>query len=525
MITSKIAAPGAPLPLSLCHRRPRLSRSLWLSVAVVALGTVLGAGAQASDITVRQQYALSHPETQSKFNASIDRNFSDSTVRTILKDIYQGILRTNVDGTTATIAINGQNFAINSDKTFRSIAGTNSFAATINGHAVVVSTSSSTFGRVLSRDNVKLTIDGTTYLNASSGSINLKTRSADFLSIYNALGLTESRTVVDREVARATSTVVNRVISTRIASFLSPVSPSERRKLRDRQKAEGGEAVYADQAGSLGVSAGEQESGTLTYKVSAWANYNHSWLSNTNTLSAYDGDLNAGLMGSDVLINDQFLVGLTLGREQTSLKTHFNSGELSTAGFGVVPYAGVRFLDGRLVVSAIAGYTWLWSDSQRNLGYAPVSGKYDGRRVTAATDVTYNHVLDDWSISPSIGLSYASDRHDAYTDSSNSLQEKTTSYVGDLKTGFRAGYLYQDFLEFYTSQYWLYDLVPIFSSSARHCESPLGGCSNSRNELLSTIGVSWYYDERLTASLEGTRSFFREGVGNTSIVASARISF
>ncbi|CAK0744714.1 hypothetical protein CCP2SC5_120028 [Azospirillaceae bacterium] len=263
-------------------------------------------------------------------------------------------------------------------------------------------------------------------------------------------------------------------------------------------------------------------------KFGVWGNVSYLQLSNSNATVGYAGHSVNGLVGGDFLYNDMFMGGVAFGYENVNL-TPYLSSLSDTDGFTISPYVGAKFFGGRVVVDALFGYTWLDGRGSANRDVPLASGSYTskGSRVSAATNVTYNQFFSDWTLSPSVGVTFAHQNVDGYTYR-NSLNVPVSitrglSYVLDLKAGARLAYNYKD-IELYTSHYYLYDLVPLFAKSGK-TTTGLGISSIDRDEFLSTLGVSYFYNDNVSGSLEASSSFGRREVGNNVLLGSVRVTF
>jgi hypothetical protein len=185
-------------------------------------------------------------------------------------------------------------------------------------------------------------------------------------------------------------------------------------------------------------------------------------------------------------------------------------------------------LGGKLVYDLLYAHTWLNSDMTANRAFAETSGSFGGERNAWASNLTYNHVLEDWVLSPSIGINYAHQNNEAFTNSVSALQASTDSYIADARIGGRISYAVTPEIEVYTSNYYAYDVVPIFDGKLRSCTAE-GICDTVRGQVQSAIGSNLYQDQfynigDLVVSAE-LGHVFRDNTPSTSVTASARLSF
>jgi len=481
----------------------------WLKVSVSALALC--------SAMVLATPAYADRPTTSAVNSFIDSKVSDSTLRTILKGVAKAGLDAKLATSSTTATINGQVFDVNSSAVFRTIPTLKTVNATIAGHSVTISTNASSFGRATKDNVITVVVDGRTVFNAKARSV----KTADLLAAWNALGQTQANQITQRETARASATATVSGISQRISFVLAPTT----HKKRDDR----GGKDHSDSMNQIGLSAGDGGA-----KISAWSNFSYNFLDNTASLSKYDGRLINGLVGSDYLMPSvggmgDLLLGVALSEENLGLTTTFNNGTLDTNGLSIVPYLGYRMLDGKLVYDLMFSHTWLNSDTVRNRDFFQANGSYRGERNSWASNLTYNFVLNDWIVSPGIGIVYAHEIQNGFTDSNGANQAGTETYIGDAKIGGRVTHSLTSDIDVYTSHYYAYDVVPLFAKNARSCTSPLGGCSNVRDQVQSAIGVNLYQDSfynlgDLTLTGE-VGHVFRDTTPSTSVTASARLTF
>lgn len=377
--------------------------------SIIAAGLVFG-----TTVIAPPALATTDEQVATRVTTQAQRlGVTDRTVLRIISDVASNasaILRSNPTGNlnSATGEILGVRTSITTPITFNRIAGERDVTASMNGNSVRIVTSARSYETTTTRDTLTVYVNGQ---QVYSGQVRNITQ-ADLLRTYNAIGATESREITQRETARTSADVTFRVITQRVASFLAPVTPVQRARLKERQASASPSGVTAfEDKGFVGLSGGDD-----VLKWGAWGNIAHSWLENSGSLSAYNGGLTTGLVGADYLIHDMLLAGVALSYESLGLTTKFNSGRLDTTGIAVSPYAGVRFLDGRIVLDALYSHAWLDSSSSRNRDVAEITGSYTGSRDAAAVNLTYNHVINDFTLSPGIGLAYANERQGSFAD-------------------------------------------------------------------------------------------------------------
>ncbi len=322
-------------------------------------------------------------------------------------------------------------------------------------------------------------------------------RGSTLKGLLDAVGLepTKSANAVATQSVRAATNVTTQTISNRISSFLA-------KTLRGPKQA-------AEITLGQGMSGGDGDR-----KIGVWSNFNHNWLSNDNTNKVSTGRLVSGTAGIDYMVSDQFLFGIALSGENTYIDTTYNNGTKDSTGFGISPYFGAKFLDGKLIYDFMFGYGRL-GNAQTELDRL-IEYSYGTTRWTSATNLNYTFTSGNASFTPGIGLNFATEDMPALTDSAGFERPQSRTFVGDIKFGAKAAYDWNAF-EFYTSHYYFYDAVPWFSNNSHK--------GDSTGELVSSVGIDWSVTDRITGTIEGSYTFLNEKVGNTGIAAALRVAF
>ncbi len=492
--------------------RPRSLGTTALGLALVAAGAT---GAFAN--TLQEETGA----TQSEVNAEIDNQTSNSAVANLAKDIAAVALQSDPDAKTFTGTVQGVELTITSSElTARQIATTNDATFDINGQTSQITTSASGFDQIRDDDTITIVVEGETLFSGTVSSAG----SDDVLRIFNTFGVVEANQSIQTETSRSTTSVQQRIISARISSVIrrSGLARSFDRDADVSASEKVGALDYSFHDGIYGISGGNGIS-----RTSVWGSFAYDFIDGeqSDVGSNYDGHLITGLLGADVVVNDQFVVGATLVIDHLDIDTPFNNGTVETTGIGITPYVGGAFLDGRLLADAQVGYSWLGTDTERNRTTTQIDGGYGGNRITAAGNVSYDFsVTDQILVSPGTGVRFAYEFGETNFDSAGVQQTFVESYVGDWLLGGRAAYFHDlsnegfGAIEVFTSQFFVYDVVPWFSDNA------FAG-TRDRTALESTFGVDWLVNDQAVVSAEVTNVFLRKGSDDTSLVASVRYSF
>ncbi|MBL1141161.1 MAG: autotransporter outer membrane beta-barrel domain-containing protein [Proteobacteria bacterium] len=134
-------------------------------------------------------------------------------------------------------------------------------------------------------------------------------------------------------------------------------------------------------------------------------------------LAKYDAYQSTIFVGADKLISDKWVLGLTVGYENTDIDTKYNGGDNKTDGFTIAPYMAYLIND-IFSVDMVAGYTSLSTDTDRidNVTGSTVSGDFDADRWFVATNLNATVYHGQWVFGGRLGLLYTEEDQDAYTE-------------------------------------------------------------------------------------------------------------
>ena len=135
-----------------------------------------------------------------------------------------------------------------------------------------------------------------------------------------------------------------------------------------------------------------------------WASFNYSDFdadipinSLVQPIASYDADQKTAFIGVDTMFMDAFVIGLTLGYENTDIDTAYNGGNNETDGYTIAPYAAYLIND---IFSAdvVMGYTSLGTDTDRidNVSGGTILGDFDAERWFIATNLNATVSYEQW---------------------------------------------------------------------------------------------------------------------------------
>jgi len=280
------------------------------------------------------------------------------------------------------------------------------------------------------------------------------------------------------------------------------------------QFASGGQGIQlasAYRASGLGQRADARSKVALTpegrLRWSAWIRGTGTWLNDGTAGASYDGTLYSLTGGVDYLITDTFLIGALVGYEDFKLNTTFNNGAFDGKGFSVGPYVGVRFLR-HFLFDAVFAYTWLNSDVRGTSATTTASGSFDSTRwLTAANLSGHWRFKKGIRLSPAIGVIYAEETRDAFTNSAGQRTAGGKVRLGRLSFGPEVGVtVYRKgsaSIELYVSLKGQYDFksqgrIVLASGAvipaAEKLSGRVGFGVNARLNRRATVHIGGFYD-------------------------------
>ncbi|HEX5054958.1 MAG TPA: autotransporter outer membrane beta-barrel domain-containing protein [Gammaproteobacteria bacterium] len=183
---------------------------------------------------------------------------------------------------------------------------------------------------------------------------------------------------------------------------------------------------------------------------SFWLNYNSTDFENTFERTAFDGSSELALLGYDLALTENHLVGLAIGSESTEIDTAFNNGEMETEGLTVTPYYGWLISD-NWSFDLSFGYSELDTDQFRvvpeglgTLSGTTITSGTSSERSFATANLNGFWTLGDFSFSSRLGYLSMRNDQDAYIESdgtevpSASLEFEQTYIGADVAWGRRS---------------------------------------------------------------------------------------
>ena len=181
--------------------------------------------------------------------------------------------------------------------------------------------------------------------------------------------------------------------------------------------------------------------------VGLWANGSLVRFSDSTPATDFKADLWVGILGADYQLGDGFLLGATLVQDRTVADTNFNGGSEQSVGRTIAPYGAYRF-DPTFSIDGSGGYTWLDRDfaKQSTVGLGRVTGSTWAERWFVNGNLNANHAIDDLSLFASVGILYASETVDEFTQTDGDTVFESTQPLGQVRVRGRAAYGFHDWI-------------------------------------------------------------------------------
>ena len=257
-----------------------------------------------------------------------------------------------------------------------------------------------------------------------------------------------------------------------------------------------------------GLAAGDE---TGRKRCGVWAMSGVNWIGNTESGSSFDGNVYTVMTGLDYRVTGPFVAGLSLGYQWIDLNTHYNGGWFKNGGFTVLPYVSYA-LTPTLVADAAFGLSFNNSNMSRvnTATGASVDGHNNSLRSLGVANLTYYHLVGNWTLSLKAGTILANEHQYYYVENDSTRHYPKDTFLGELIVGGKAGYRYRMFLPQIGINY-IYDYA-------------LEG-GGDRDEVQGIAALGMQVTDSLLFNVECSNSFFRDNTRNTSLSGTLRFEF
>ncbi len=273
----------------------------------------------------------------------------------------------------------------------------------------------------------------------------------------------------------------------------------------------------------------------------AWLSYGRSDYSSNmpinsavQPVASYDANLNNVLVGLDLLLREQFVVGVAFGWEDGTADTAFNGGGQEQDGWTLAPYAAWLISD-IFSVDLAGGYSALSYDQRRiDPGSAAgtpayILGEFDSDRWFVSANLNATLDLSGWLLSGRAGYLYTEEDQDGYTETGGVGAARTVRDrhvdLAQAQVALEVSYAFGS-LEPYAMADYRLDIQRDEGTAAGGLPGSVGGTQpDDDDEFNAGIGLRWFGSNGLSASLEFSHTTGREAFDNNTLLFSLRGDF
>jgi outer membrane autotransporter protein len=253
--------------------------------------------------------------------------------------------------------------------------------------------------------------------------------------------------------------------------------------------------------------------------IGAWAGYSYTDTENDFVTTAFTSKRHNVVMGLDTMPKENWIVGVSVALERTSVNTRFNGGEQDITGISVTPYVGYLLSDW-LSIDAAFGISSVSTNQFRTSGGARITSDVDSTRVFGNINATGTWTFGSLLASSRAGLLYATQDDDGFRESNgNTFQDNRTS-VGRFLLGGELAYSAGSY-EPYVGATFEHDFTRTRVNFAPGVAQPKADDS----DVLFAVGLRYYGGDDVSGSIEYTTLLGRRNLDEDSISANVRWQF
>jgi hypothetical protein len=311
-------------------------------------------------------------------------------------------------------------------------------------------------------------------------------------------------------IVQTTSTATTGTLGTRVGSFVAVEAMN-----RQGGNTEMVAALHDEMAFGTGMSAGGGDG-----RLGVWVSGGWTGVEDDLVSTAYDGDVFSMLFGGDYQFNDRFLGGVAIGYESADIDTTFNTGNVSSNGWTIAPYAGY-VLNRYFTMDVSAGYSFVDYDLMRtNAAGTTVTGGFESNRWFVAGAVNGYYSVNKILLTGRLGYSYTRESQDGFTESDTTINSSRDVTVGSIRVGGTMGYDLGKVQPYLTTTY-VYDAQLTKVAVGAGQAQP----ANDRSGIDFGGGLRFALSDRVTGGIEGTTHLARDNFDSTSVSGNLRIKF
>lgn len=306
---------------------------------------------------------------------------------------------------------------------------------------------------------------------------------------------------IDAENASGTTLKSSGTIRSEVNSIVSPVTNHLKKTLLGKA---GGlklnETGFLFEAKS-GLNAGDMPLANL----GVWLNYNYISSENDFSRTSFESDSHSVVGGVDYAPVAERIYGVAFSYEISETDTLFNSGNLQTEGFSIVPYIGM-LINENWSLDASIGMSWLTNDQYRTVTATNirVTSAPDSKRIFFSSNLNGVSYIDNWILGGRVGLLFAESETEDFLESDGTLVAKRDTMLGEVIVGGDIAYSFGEFEPFLSIIYeydFIFDEITLTAGAQP---------ANDRDDILFSSGFRYFGTSGLTANLEYRKRLLRE---------------
>ena len=181
--------------------------------------------------------------------------------------------------------------------------------------------------------------------------------------------------------------------------------------------------------GGQGMSSGDN----IFERAATWVQglFNHSKLDDTTKANGFDADSSGIAMGAEKYVNDDTKIGLGYAYTSTDIDGFMRSTDVDTH----TAFVYGEYKPSNWYINGIMSYGWSDYSENKNVSGTNVKADYDAETFGLQAMTGYDIQLQNFGLTPEIGLRYVHISQDGYTDSadqrvSSSNNDVLTSVIG-----------------------------------------------------------------------------------------------
>ena len=252
--------------------------------------------------------------------------------------------------------------------------------------------------------------------------------------------------------------------------------------------------------------------------IGMWGSFAYSNFENDFSRTKYDGRRYMFFGGVDFAPQDNMVLGVSVGYEDTDIDTDFNLGKLDSDGWTIAPYFGM-VLNDTWNVDVSAGYSDIDTDQKRSLG--TITSEVDTTRWFLSGNINGFTQINNWLLTARAGLLRAGSEDDGFTElgAGGLTVGSSATKLTQFNIGAEVAYAMGNF-EPYVSASYNNDL-----SATKTVLTAGAQPSNDNDDFLLGAGFRYFNDDNLSVSAQWDTRLGRTDIDESSFNVNARWNF